>query len=436
MAMRSERHIVPVTSTDIARFLNQKKASPSKQTSALASKNMRSSTITSTSSITEETGEKKALKGGKVKNIPQDFRRFTCKSGHEFHVVPSTWGTESSSNKVLKQLHWPAKDVANETNWSIPGFRFHTAFTSLPGSGFQIYIHHSLLAQDGVSSVIRFSSSWNFPVRVLSYIFSANRRPLSQILWQLLAMEAAVTIWLIFLSVFFVAIFCEQKTSQPNAITIACNGSGSDYIAQEEEGVPDLSNPLLEQIKPVISTTVCTNTGPVGSDISEFANSASEVLNVNKKSVSPTLAVTATRVETDDSTACHLPDKDLLKQGEAVSLEAIPSPKRCTETFLRGIETTAEPEAEVEPVETTARAHFSSDKEGRYVSRQRCNIRVVLLTGLSLVLSIWVLFWSADKGAMEQLPPTWCFLVFSWDNNNAAAMPKTTRISWHSWGLL
>lgn len=261
MAMRSERHIVPVTGTDIARFLNQKKASPSKQTSALALKNMRSSTITSTSSITEETGEKKALKGGK-------------------------------------------------------------------------------------------------------------------------------------------------KTSQPNAITIACNGSDSDYIAQEEEGVPDLSNPLLEQIKPVISTTVCTNTGPVGSDISEFANSASEVLNVNNKSVSPTLAVTATRVETDDSTACHLPDKDLLKQGEAVSLEAIPSPKRCTETFLRGIETTAEPEAEVEPVETTARAHFSSDKEGRYVSRQRCNIRVVLLTGLSLVLSIWVLFWSADEGAMEQLPPT------------------------------
>lgn len=90
MAMRSERHIVPVTGTDIARFLNQKKASPSKQTSALASKNMRSSTITSTSSITEETGEKKALKGGKVKNIPQDFRRFTCKSGHDFHVVPST----------------------------------------------------------------------------------------------------------------------------------------------------------------------------------------------------------------------------------------------------------------------------------------------------------------------------------------------------------
>jgi hypothetical protein len=219
-------------------------------------------------------------------------------------------------------------------------------------------------------------------------------------------MEAAVTIWLIFLSVFFVAIFCEQKTSQPNAITIACNGSSSDYIAQEEEGVPDLSNPFLEEIKPVISATVCTNTGPVGSDISEFANSALEVLNVNNKSVSPTLAVTATRVETHDYTACHLPDKDHLKQGEAVSLEAIPSPKRCTETFLRGIETTAEPEAEVEPVETTARAHFSSDKEGRYVSRQRCNIRVVLLTGLSLVLSIWVLFWSADEGAMEQPPPT------------------------------
>ncbi|CAK9880813.1 unnamed protein product [Sphagnum jensenii] len=219
-------------------------------------------------------------------------------------------------------------------------------------------------------------------------------------------MEDAVTIWLIFLSVFFVAIFCDQKTSQPNAITIACNGSGSDYIAQEEEGVPDLSNPLLEQIKPVISTTVCMNTGPVGSDISEFANSASEVLNVDNNSVSPTLAVTATRVETDDYTACHLPGKDLLKQGEAVSLEAIPSPKRCTETFLRGIETTAEPEAEVEPVETTAKAHFSSDNEGRYVSRQRCNIRLVLLTGLSLVLSIWVLFWSADEGAMEKLPPT------------------------------
>ncbi|CAM6034358.1 unnamed protein product [Sphagnum compactum] len=261
MAMRSERHIAPVTGTDIARFLNQRKASPSKQASALASKNTRSSTINSTSSITEETGEKKALKGGK-------------------------------------------------------------------------------------------------------------------------------------------------KTSQPNAITIACNGSGSDYIAQEEEGVPDLSNPLPEQIKPVISTTVCTNTGPVGSDISESANAALEVPNVNKKSVSPTLAVTATRVETHDYTACHLPDKDLLKQDEAVSLEAIPSPKRCTETFLRGIETTAEPEAEVEPVETTARAHFSSDKEGRYVSRQRCNIRVVLLTGLSLVLSIWVLFWSADEGAMEQPPPT------------------------------
>lgn len=89
MAMRSERHIVPVTGTDIARFLNQKKASPSKQASALASKNTRSSTITSTSSITEETGEKKALKGGKVKNIPQDFRRFTYKSGHDFHVVPT-----------------------------------------------------------------------------------------------------------------------------------------------------------------------------------------------------------------------------------------------------------------------------------------------------------------------------------------------------------